>query len=39
MPNLYVDHLLLLCLERGQVHRKGIHINPETVVNVSRVDF
>lgn len=26
VPNCYVDQLLLLCLERGQVYRKGIYI-------------
>lgn len=34
MPNCYVDQLLLLCLERGQVYRKGIYISLKTVVNM-----
>ena len=27
VPNCYVDHLLLLYLENGQVHREGIYID------------
>jgi len=32
--NYNVGHMLLLYLERGQVYRKGIYIQPNTIVKV-----
>lgn len=38
MSHRDVDHLLLLCLERGQVHRKGIFGEPDILYLCKRVD-
>jgi len=37
VPDCSLDHLLLLRLERGQVHRKGILISTKAVVKVYTV--